>query len=218
MLIIPLLVLAYLIGAFPTSIVLGKVFRSTDIRDSGSGNAGGTNAWRVLGWRIGLPVMVIDVAKGVLASTAVPRIPVGALPIGLSTLALVCGLAAVIGHVFPVYTRFRGGKGVATGAGMLVANAPIPVACAAGVFALVLIVFGRVSLSSILAAISLPIAVFLTDRYTAIHEPALLLALTAVLAAFIVYTHRSNIRRLIRGEERAFPKVQLWRRLLRPRP
>jgi acyl phosphate:glycerol-3-phosphate acyltransferase len=217
MLIIPLLVLAYLIGAFPTAIVLGKTLRRTDIRDLGSGNAGGTNAWRVLGWRIGLPVMLIDVAKGALASTAVPRIPVGALPIDFGTVALLCGLAAVLGHVFPVYTRFRGGKGVATGAGMLAANAPIPVACAAGVFGLVLILFGRVSLSSIVAAISLPVAVVLTDRYTSIDEPTLLLALTAVLAAFILYTHRSNIRRLIRGEERAFPKLQLWRRLLRPR-
>jgi glycerol-3-phosphate acyltransferase PlsY len=217
MLIVPLLLLSYLVGAFPTAIVLGRVFRGTDIRDHGSGNAGGTNAWRVFGWKIGLPVMFVDVAKGALASAVIPRIPVGHLPFGFSVIALLCGLAAVLGHVFPVYTRFRGGKGVATGAGMLAANAPIPVAFAAGVFALVLFTSGRVSLSSILAAVSLPISVFLLGRHTAIHEPTLLLALTAALAAFIVYTHRSNIRRLIRGEERAFRALQLWRKLLRPR-
>jgi len=212
-----LLVLSYLVGAFPSSVVYGKVFRKVDIRKQGSGNAGGTNAWRVLGWKIGLPVMLTDVAKGALASLLIARIPLGSLPFEFSTIALLCGIVAVIGHVFPVYIRFRGGKGVATAAGMLVVNASIPVACALGVFALALFLFGKVSLGSILAAISLPISVFFIDRFTPIDYPILLLALTIALVLFILYTHRSNIQRLIRGEEKGFPKLQLWKRVLRPR-
>ena len=212
-----LLVLSYLVGAFPSSVVYGKVFRKVDIRKQGSGNAGGTNAWRVLGWKIGLPVMLTDVAKGALTSLLIARIPLGSLPFEFSTIALLCGIVAVIGHVFPVYIRFRGGKGVATAAGMLVVNASIPVACALGVFALALFLFGKVSLGSILAAISLPISVFFIDRFTPIDYPILLLALTITLALFILYTHRSNIQRLIRGEEKGFPKLQLWKRVLRPR-
>ena len=212
-----LIVLSYLVGAFPSSVVYGKLFRKTDIRKHGSGNAGGTNAWRVLGWQIGLPAMLTDVAKGAIASVLIARIPLGSVPFEFSTVALLCGIAAVFGHVFPIYIGFRGGKGVATGAGMLVVNAPIPVACALGVFALMLFLFGKVSLGSIVAAISLPISVFLIARFTSIEYPILLLALTIALALFILYTHRSNILRLVRGEEKAFPKLQLWKRILRPR-
>jgi glycerol-3-phosphate acyltransferase PlsY len=206
-----------LVGAFPSSIVYGKLFRKVDVRNHGSGNAGGTNAWRVLGWKIGLPVMITDVAKGALASVFIARIPLGPLPFAFSTVALLCGLAAVIGHVFPVYTRFRGGKGVATGAGMLVGNAPIPVACALGVFAIVVFLFGKISLGSILAAVSLPISVFLIDRFTIIDYPILLLVLTIALALFIITTHWTNIRRLLKGEEKAFENLQLWKKILRPR-
>ena len=212
-----LLLLSYLVGAFPSAVVFGRVFRRIDIRKHGSGNAGGTNAWRVLGWRIGLPVMLTDVAKGAFASALIARLPVGPLPLEFGMVALLCGLVAVLGHVFPVYIGFHGGKGVATGAGMLVVNAPLPVACALGLFALMLFLFGRVSLGSIMAAVSLPISVFLIDRYTSIDYSILLLALTIALALFILYTHRSNIRRLIKGEEKAFPKLQLWRKILRSR-
>ena len=212
-----LLVLSYLVGAFPSSVVYGKLFRGVDIRKQGSGNAGGTNAWRVLGWQIGLPVMLTDVAKGALASVLIARIPLGPLPLEVSTVALLCGIAAVIGHVFPVFIGFRGGKGVATGAGMLLGNAPIPVACVLGVFALMLFLFGKVSLGSIVAAVSLPISVFLIDRFTGIYYPILLLALTIGLALLILFTHRANIRRLIKGEEKAFAKLQLWKKILRPR-
>ena len=216
-----LLVLSYLVGAFPSSVVYGKLFRGVDIRKQGSGNAGGTNAWRVLGWQIGLPVMLTDVAKGALASVLIARIPLepllGPLPFELATVMLLCGVAALLGHVFPIYIGFRGGKGVATGAGVFLVNAPIPVACALGVFALMLFLFGKVSLGSVLAAASLPLSVFFIDRFTSINYPVMLLALTTALALFILSTHRSNIRRLVKGEEKAFPKLQLWKKILRSR-
>jgi len=212
-----LLVLSYLVGAFPSSVVLGRLLRGIDIRERGSRNAGGTNAWRVLGWKIGLPVMILDAAKGAIAAGLIARLPLGSLPLDLGLVSLLCGLAAVVGHVFPVYTRFKGGKGVATAGGMLLTVASWPAVSAAMVFAATIILFGRVSLGSILGAISLPISIFLLNHYTALDYPFALIILTSVLAVFIVITHRANIRRLLRREERAFPQLQLWRRLLRTR-
>ena len=209
------LVLAYLVGAFPSSVVLGKTLRGVDVRHEGSGNAGATNAWRVLGWRIGLAVMVLDVAKGALTATVIPRIPLGDLPVSLAAASIFCGLAAVVGHVFPVYIGFRGGKGVATAGGMLAAVAPIPVAIALGVFLLAITTSGWVSLGSLLAAWTVPIvAALLPPSRDGLSYP-LLLGLTIGLAVLITATHRGNLRRLIRGEESAFPKLQVWRILCR---
>jgi glycerol-3-phosphate acyltransferase PlsY len=209
-----LLILAYLVGAFPSSVVLGKVFRGVDVLRVGSGNAGATNAWRVFGWRIGLAVMAIDTAKGALAAAAVPRIPVGALPVSLPAASILCGAAAVVGHVFPVYIGFRGGKGVATGAGMLAAVAPIPTAVALGVFAVAVLTTGWVSLGSLLGAWSVPVAVALLPPASDGLAHPLLLGLTAALAAFITVTHRSNLRRLVQGKEARFQRLQVWRALL----
>jgi glycerol-3-phosphate acyltransferase PlsY len=209
------LVLAYLIGAFPSSIVLGKALRGVDVRLEGSGNAGATNAWRVLGWRIGIAVLVLDTAKGALAAALVPRIASSELPISFAAASIFCGLAAVLGHVFPVYIGFRGGKGVATAAGMLVAVAPLPVAIALGVFVLSITVSGRVSLGSLLAAWTVPlVAALLPPSRDGLSYP-LLLALTTGLAVLITVTHRANLRRLLRGEESKIPSLQVWRTLLK---
>lgn len=209
------LVLSYLIGAFPSSVVYGRVFRGIDVRKHGSGNAGATNAWRVLGWRLGLAVLVTDVAKGVAATAAIPRIPfpLGALPVDLPTAAVLCGVVAVVGHVFPVYIGFRGGKGVATAAGVLVGLLPIPAAIAVGVFAVAVTTSGWVSLGSLLGAWAVPVATLLHPGSAA--YPPLVLALTGLLALFITYTHRANIRRLLDGTERSFPRLQFWRRRIR---
>ena len=205
------LLLGYLVGAFPSSVVLGKVLRGVDVRSEGSKNAGATNAWRVFGWRIGLPVMVLDTAKGVLAVAAVPRIPLGALPVSLGAASIFCGIAAVVGHVFPVYIGFRGGKGVATAAGMLVAVAPIPVGIALGVFLLAVSTSGWVSLGSLLGAWTVPVAAaFIPPSRDGLSYP-LLLALTAGLAVFITVTHRANLRRLFHGVEPRFTRLQIWR-------
>jgi len=205
------LAIGYLIGAFPSSVVFGRVFRGIDVREHGSGNAGGTNAWRVCGWRIGVSVMLADVAKGVIAAALIPRLPLGGVPVDAATLGVLCGVAAVIGHVFPVYIGFRGGKGVATAAGMMIGIAPIPVGIAAGVFALILFSTGTVSLGSILGSWAVPILILLLGRFTTIDHSWVVTLLTAVLAVFITFTHRKNIGRLLRGEERSFPKLQLWR-------
>jgi len=212
------LAVAYLVGAFPTALVLGLLVWKTDIRKEGSGNPGATNAWRVLGWRAGLPVLLIDFAKGAAAAGLIPLLPLGESPVDPKTLAVLCGLVAVLGHVFPIYAKFRGGKGVAAAAGMLAVVAPIPLALAAGLFALLLFTFGFVSLGSILAAWTIPISVLALPPTLQASRPTALTALAFALAAFITITHRSNIVRLLRGTETAFPKLQLWRRLRRRSP
>ena len=209
------LVLSYLIGAFPSGVVIGRIVKGIDIRQRGSGSAGATNAWRVLGWRIALPVVVIDVAKGVAAAAGIARLPFGPLPLSVEVVAILCGLAAVLGHVFPIYTGFRGGKGVATAGGMLIATAPIPVGCALAVFLLAVFLFGKVSLGSILAAWTIPVSALLLGLFTDLSYPPLLIGLTGGLALFILYTHRTNIARLLKGEEQSFPQLQLWKRLHR---
>ncbi len=207
------LVLAYLIGSFPTAVVLGRALRGVDIRLEGSGNAGATNAWRVLGWRIGLAVMVLDAAKGAVAAAIIPRIAASTLPIDIGAAAIFCGLAAVLGHVFPVYTGFRGGKGVATGAGMLAAVAPVPVAIALGVFLLATTVSGWVSLGSLLGAWTAVLtSVLVPPSHDGLSYP-LLVGLTSALAVFITVTHRENLRRLVRGQEHKFPRLQIWHAL-----
>jgi len=209
------LLIAYLIGAIPSAVIAGKLFRGTDVRKHGSGNVGGTNAWRVLGWKGGVPVSIVDVGKGAVATALIPRLPFGPFPVDPTILPILCGAAAVIGHVFPIYIGFRGGKGVATGAGMLLAIAPIPAGMAAGVFAIALFSTGWVSLGSLLAALTVPLTIVLLNAYAAAQYPTLLLGLTAALAAFIWFTHRGNIVRIIHRNERCFPNLQIWRRFLR---
>jgi len=209
-----LLVISYLLGAVPTSVIIGKAVRGIDVREHGSGSAGATNTWRVLGWKAGVTVLALDAGKGAVAAALVPLIHFGHLPFTAPVIAILCGLSAVIGHVFPVYVGFRGGKGVATGAGMLIAVAPIPVGLAIGIFGLSLFLFGMVSLASILAVVSVPISIVLLNHFSGANFHPLLLAITCALALFIIFNHRANITRIIHGRERSLPQVQLWRRIL----
>jgi len=209
------LALAYFVGAIPTAVLVGRWVRRIDIRRHGSGNAGATNAWRVLGWKYGLFVMAIDAGKGALAAAAVPLLPLGVVPVEAPILAILCGLTAVLGHVFPIFAGFRGGKGVATGAGMLMAVAPVPMGIAVGIFALTVGLTGRVSAGSILGAASVPLTIALFNLLGDAGYPTLLLSLTGALAVFILFTHRANLVRLLRGTEPAFRGAQVWRRILR---
>lgn len=208
------LVISYLLGAIPTSVVFGKMARGVDVRQHGSGNAGATNTWRVLGWKAGLTVLALDVAKGAAAAKLVPLIRFGPLPLSTPVVAILCGLLAVIGHVYPIYIGFRGGKGVATGAGMLIAIAPVPMGIAVGVFLLCLFMFGMVSLGSILAAVSVPVTIAISNALFGTGYHLLLLVISCVLVAFIMYNHRGNIDRIIHGRESTIHNVQLWRRIL----
>jgi glycerol-3-phosphate acyltransferase PlsY len=189
-----LLLAAYLIGAFPSSYVVGKLLRGIDLRQHGSGNLGATNAYRVLGWKAAMPVFILDILKGWLPTFVFPRID----PSGAWEWALAYGAAAIIGHVFSIYVRFKGGKGVATGSGVFLALAPLAVLIGLVVWSVLLFITGTVSIASIAAAITLPVAVWI------LGAPTLVLALALALSLFVIYAHRANIRRLRRGEEPSF--------------
>ena len=145
---------SYLLGAIPTSYLVGRIFRGIDLREHGSRNLGATNLYRTLGWKFAVPVALFDIAKG-----AVPVILIAPLVTSSRLFALACGAAAVVGHVLSVFVRFRGGKGVATAAGVMLGFSPVAVAIAAVVWAAVVFSTGYVSLGSMIAAASLPIVV-----------------------------------------------------------
>jgi len=188
------LLASYVLGATPTAYLAGRVARRIDLREHGSKNLGATNVYRVLGWRWAIPVALVDIGKG-----AVPVAVFAPMAGGGPWLAVALGVAAVLGHIFSPYVRFKGGKGVATAAGMFLALAPLAVAIALPIWGVCLWLSGYVSLSSILAAAAFPVLVRVT-------EPAAGPAFWAsvALAVLIVFSHRSNIRRLLAGSENRF--------------
>ncbi len=190
-----LLVLAsYLIGSFPTSYVTGRLVRGIDLRRHGSGNLGATNVFRVLGWKAAVPVMLVDIFKGFAPTFFFPRLDGSPR----WEWALAFGAAAILGHVYSVYVRFKGGKGVATSAGVFLALAPLAVLAGLIVWVLLVATTRIVSIASIAAALVVPPVVYLTGR------PAPILWLSLALAAFVIWAHRTNIGRLLRGEEHRF--------------
>jgi glycerol-3-phosphate acyltransferase PlsY len=194
------LLVAYLVGGIPAAYLAGRA-KGVDLRAHGSGNLGATNAWRVLGWKIGLAVYLFDTLKGALPVLLLPRPATNPELWGIAY-----GVAAIAGHVRPVYLRGKGGgKGVATAGGVFVALAPTALLVALATFAVVFLASGFVSLGSLAAAVALPVALLATNggRVT----PVLIVAVA--VAAFVFWTHRANIGRLRRGEENRF---RVWRR------
>lgn len=205
------LLLSYLLGSVPTSVIVGRIFFNLDIREHGSGNAGATNAFRVLGPAAGTACIIVDVGKGAAAVLIAALFPTA--PIAPLLVKLLAGTAAVAGHMWTIFAQFRGGKGVGTAAGMLLAIYPVSLLIAVGVFLVVAVATGYVSLGSITGALAFPvIAVTLSATGVREMEPALLIV-TVPIALLIVYRHRTNLRRLLRGEENRFQKLMLFRRL-----
>lgn len=197
-----LTVLAYLLGSIPTAVWVGKLFFHVDVREHGSKNAGATNTIRTLGLPAGLAVFAIDVLKG-FAATNLYRILLawGGGDVSLWSLyAIIFGVCAVVGHIFPVFAGFRGGKGVATLCGVVLALHPLATLCALGVFAVVLATTRYVSLGSLTAGLSFPL--FLFFLFHVRELPLLIFAATVALLLFI--THRANIGRLLHGTESRF--------------
>ena len=196
------IIMAYLIGSIPTALIISKKFFGVDIRDYGSGNMGATNTFRVLGSQYGTVVMVMDIMKGMLAVGLCNFLPSYYSDEWARTNLMVgLGLAAVIGHIFPAFADFRGGKGVATLFGMILAIQPVIAGSCAGVFLLVLFLTRYVSLSSILAGLSLPICVLWIW-----NDDVVVYRIFAVLvAALIILTHQKNILKLWRGSESRVP-------------
>ncbi len=192
-----LLVLAYLLGSIPTSVWVGKKFYGIDVREYGSGNAGATNTFRVLGWKAGLPVFIFDMFKGFAAVTLVAFLDVPHASNTFISYQLAFGAAAVLGHIFPVFAQFKGGKGVATLLGVVIALSPIPAIMAFIIFVIVLLLFKYVSLGSIIAGISYPLIIWFVFP----SNPIVLKIASVVMAISLILTHRKNIIRLINGTE-----------------
>lgn len=197
-----LIVLAYLIGSIPTAVWVSKTFFNIDIREYGSGNAGATNTFRVLGSKWGSFVMLVDVLKGVLATSLYILVPYYLFNEWDRTNFMIgLGLASVLGHIFPIWANFRGGKGVATLLGMAVAIQPLVALCCVGVFLIVLYLTRFVSLSSILAGVSFMIFILFI-----FNEKETLYRVFAVLVALmVVLTHQKNIGRILKGTESKVP-------------
>ena len=207
------IILSYLIGSIPSALILGKLFRKTDIRKHGSKNLGSTNAFRVLGWKIGLLVQIIDIAKGAVATLLISKLFYGALPFenrtpfeDITVVQIIAGISAVIGHVWTVFAGFRGGKGINTAAGMLISLAPVDAGISIGVFIIVLIFSGYVSLGSIAAAFSFPSVMFIRENIFNVDIDGYhtLIYFSIAVCLFLIYNHRANIKRLLYGEENRF--------------
>lgn len=202
--------MSYLVGSIPSSIWVGKLVKGVDIREHGSGNAGATNTFRLLGWPSGVAVLTIDFFKGFASSFWISQLAynISTGPVVLfdfwslgSFLSITCGIAAVIGHMFPLYANFEGGKGMATAAGMLCGIEPISVAIAAVVFIAVMIQSRYVSLASLVAAFVYPLVLVILRYGFKWDIDGSILIFGALAGIGIIIKHRGNIKRLMEGTE-----------------
>jgi glycerol-3-phosphate acyltransferase PlsY len=200
------IILAYLLGSVSGSLLLGKL-KDVDIRAHGSGNPGGTNALRTQGPAFALGVLLIDMGKGFLAVWWIPTLVIGNTPavVEADALMMVCGFAAVFGHCFPIWHGFRGGKGAATAVGALIVIEPWLLIPLLITWLLTLVLTGYVGLSTVFASLSLiPAAWWMSDQN--------LVVFTLVMAAFLIFTHRGNIRKLRNGTEHRFERIYIFSR------
>jgi len=207
-----LLLTSYITGSFPTSIVITRVIKKIDIREHGSGNAGATNVFRVLGWKYALFVLAFDIFKGWLPTAVYATIIFQQLPVPDQGLVqILCGFAAVLGHIFPIFTGFKGGKGVGSLIGVLLALFPLVFPFCLLIGVAVITTTGYVSLGSIFAAISLPIIILILPRLGMISPNLSLVIFSLLVPWVIIFTHRSNISRIRNGTENRFEKAIIFK-------
>ncbi len=190
------LIIAYLLGSIPTSYLMGRILKKIDIRKFGSGNIGATNAFRVLGVKVGILTLIIDVAKGFFAIQLGKYI----LENPDNLFLIFIGLAVILGHIFTIFLKFKGGKGVATSAGVFIALIPIPVFITLVVFILTVWISKYVSLGSLIAALTLFITELIININNSFAEIEILI-LIFIITVFIIIRHRENIKRILKGNE-----------------
>lgn len=212
------IVLSYIVGSIPTSIIVSKLSGGIDIRDHGSGNAGGTNVIRVLGWELGVLVILFDIFKGYVVTMWVPKLMYGPIPFhnhtpfeDFTVVQIIAGCSGIVGHVWTAFGGFRGGKGIATAGGVLLGLATVEVLVAVGIFSLVFVLSRYVSLGSISAAVALPLAMLF--RHNIFHAELTgyhtLIFFSIGISLLLLYTHRTNIRRLLAGTEHRLTRIHL---------
>lgn len=202
---------SYLVGSLSGSLILGKL-KGVDIRQLGSGNAGGTNAFRTQGFLFALGVVLIDILKGFVAAYFISDLTLfnSGVNINEELLKLICGITAVVGHVYPVYHGFKGGKGAGAAMGMLIALHPVSLGLAVLLWTIVLVITGYVGLGTMVGASSIPVYLFASGEHSNFTFFPLI---SVALALFIIFTHRSNIQRMFAGNENRFEKAMLLKRL-----
>lgn len=210
-------ILSYLVGSIPTAIIVSRALKGIDIRQHGSGNAGGTNVIRVLGWKAGAFVIVCDMAKGLFATMIIAQLmyvlpfanarPFDQFPV----MQIVAGCAAMLGHIWTLFAGFKGGKGIATAGGMLLGIAPVEVAVSLGMFAIVFLISHYVSLGSLSAAATFPLTMVMRENVFMIDIPSYhtVVWFSVAISLLIIYTHRANIQRLIKGTENRIHRIPL---------
>jgi len=198
------MIFSYLIGSISGSMLMGKL-RGVDIRTMGSGNAGGTNAFRTQGAIFALSVIVVDIAKGYVATFYIS----GDFGQG-SLLGILCGIAAVLGHVYPVYYNFKGGKGAGTLVGILIGLYPFGLLISFSVWLFVLVLTGYVGLSTILAGIIFPMVIYAENFMGGLNST--IGSFSIIMALFLVFTHRGNIGRMLQGNENRFKKIMIFKK------
>jgi glycerol-3-phosphate acyltransferase PlsY len=200
---IVLIILAYLIGSIPTAILVSKGIYKKDVRQFGSKNAGATNVFRVLGWKPGLFVLLFDMFKGYFSTAVLADIIMkqSGMDVRIELFMMIAGFAAVFGHIWTIFAGFKGGKGVATGAGMLIGLAPGVVGICIVIFILVFLVSRMVSLGSITAAVSFPVILWIEKLWMNKDIYQGILYFSILIPLLIIYTHRENIKRILNGTE-----------------
>ncbi|MGQ9642395.1 MAG: glycerol-3-phosphate 1-O-acyltransferase PlsY [Ignavibacterium sp.] len=205
-----IIVLSYLVGSIPTSIIISKAVKGIDIRNYGSGNAGGTNVMRVLGWKHGVLVIILDALKGAIAVVLVARLHYGVLPFqnvspfdDFTLVQIIAGISAVIGHIWTVFAGFRGGKGIATALGMLLMIITVDMLIAVGIFLIVVSISRYVSLGSIVSAMAVPLSMIFRENVLNTHIEGYntLLPFVIGVSLLVIFTHRKNLVRLLNGTE-----------------
>jgi len=206
-----MIVLSYMVGSIPTSIIVSKIKSGIDIRKFGSGNAGGTNIIRVFGWKTGILVILFDILKGFIATSIIARLYFdSALPFNNRTpfedftvLQIIAGSAAVLGHIWTAFAGFKGGKGIATAGGMMIGIAPIEVLVSLIIFTIVFVASRYVSLGSLSAAVAFPLTMVVRVNIFNVEIAGYhtLIVFIIGISLLVIFTHRANIKRLVEGTE-----------------
>ncbi|MBZ0177686.1 MAG: glycerol-3-phosphate 1-O-acyltransferase PlsY [Melioribacteraceae bacterium] len=204
------ILLSYLVGSIPSGMIIARKFGNINIKEHGSGNVGGTNVFRVMGWKFGVSVILLDALKGAIAVIFISRLYWGSFPFPNQTpfddftlVQIIAGITAVIGHIWTIFADFKGGKGIATGLGVLITIITLDIALALAIFVIVVTLSKYISLGSISAAVSIPIIMIVRENIFGVDIQGYhtILPFVIILALMVIYTHRSNIIRLLNGNE-----------------
>lgn len=204
-----IILISYILGSIPTSIIISRLSKGIDIRNYGSGNAGFSNVVRVLGWKPGIIVAVVDITKGFVATVFVSKIGIDTIPLDYTLIQIIAGFSAVIGHIWTVFARFKGGKGVLTALGMLMGLIPSAAVICFGAWGITFYKWRYISLGSIVAGIVFPVVVTVEKYYLNRNISVYLLLFSIIMCILMVFSHRANIKRMLSGTENKFgSKIQ----------